>query len=142
MKKNVIKFLQNNVLFLSYIVISVLTEVFLRISSVGGHFYFRGLYADIAFVLLMGSFGYLFKPRNRFVYYFILLFFYVGLCVANIIYYQFYTSFISIDLLSTASMIGQVNDSLFAKMRIKHFAFIIFLIIFVLIHLKLKLTSP
>ena len=138
LKKNVIKFLQNNVLFLSYIVISVLTEVFLRISSVGGHFYFRGLYADIAFVLLMGSFGYLFKPRNRFVYYFILLFFYVGLCVANIIYYQFYTSFISIDLLSTASMIGQVNDSLFAKMRIKHFAFIIFLIIFVLIHLKLK----
>ncbi len=138
LKKTVKKFVSNNILFLSYIVISVLTEVFLRISTVGGHFYIKALYADVAFALLVGSFGYLFKPKNRFVYYFIILFFDVGLCVANIIYYQFYTSFISVDLLSTASMIGQVNDSLFAKMHIRHFLFLIFLVIFVLIHLKLK----
>ena len=137
--KNIVsKFLSKNVLFLTYILLSVLTETFLRIATVGGHFYFRAVLADIAVILFLGSFGYLFKPKNRFTYYFILLFFYVGLCVANVIYYQFYTSFISIDLLATASMIGQVNDSLFAKMKFKHFLFIIFLIIFVLVHKKLK----
>lgn len=137
-KKFLKKFLTTNVLFLSYILLSLLAETFLRISTVGGHFYIKALYADIAIILLFGSFGYLFKPKNRFVYYFILLFFNVGLCVANIIYYQFYTSFISVDLIATASMVGQVNDSLFAKMRFKHFLFIIFLIIFILINRKLK----
>jgi len=132
------KFLSKNMLFITYILFSVLTEIILRIVTVGGHFYFRALFADIAIILFFGSFGYLFKPKNRFTYYFILLFFDVGLCVANVIYYQFYTSFISVDLLATASMVGQVNDSLFAKMHIKHFAFLIFLILFVLIHLKLK----
>ena len=33
LKKTVKKFVSNNILFLSYIVISVLTEVFLRIST-------------------------------------------------------------------------------------------------------------
>ena len=96
-KKNIKKFFLNNILFLSYIVLSVLTEVFLRISTVGGHFYIKALYADIAFVLFIGSFGYLFKPINRFKYYFSLLFINVCICIANIIYYQFYTSFISIE---------------------------------------------
>ena len=132
------KFVKNNILFISYILLSVITEIFLRISTVGGHFYIKALYADLAVVLLLGSFGYLFKPKNRFTYYFILLFFYVGLCVANIIYYQFYTSFISVDLFATASMISQVDDSLFAKMHFRHFLFLIFLIIFILIHRKLK----
>ena len=53
LKKTVKKFVSNNILFLSYIVISVLTEVFLRISTVGGHFYIKALYADIAFALLV-----------------------------------------------------------------------------------------
>ncbi len=132
------KYVSTNVLFITYILLSVLTESFLRIFTVGGHFYFRALLADLAVILFLGSFGYLIKPKNRFNYYFIVLFFYVGLCVANIIYYQFYTSFISVDLFATASMIGQVDDSLFAKMHIKHFAFLIFLVIFVLIHKYLK----
>ena len=144
MKKNnkyinfIKKFISNNVLFLSYIFLSVLTEIFLRVSTVGGHFYIRAILADIAVVLFFGSFGYLFKPKNRFAYYAFLLFFYVGLCVANIIYYQFYTSYISVDLLATASMVGQVDDSLFAKMHVKHFLFLIFFIIFILINKKLK----
>ena len=137
-KKSIKKFISKNILFLSYIILSILTEIFLRISTVGGHFYLKALWADIAIVLFLGSFGYLFKPKNRFGYYFALLFFYVGLCVANVIYYQFYTSYISVDLLATASMVGQVDDSLFAKMHIKHFAFLIFLVIFVLIHKRLK----
>ena len=135
---NIKMFVKNNILFISYILLSVITETFLRISTVGGHFYIKALYADLAVVLLLGSFGYLFKPKNRFTYYFILLFFYVGLCVANIIYYQFYTSFISVDLFATASMISQVDDSLFAKMHFRHFLFLIFLVIFILIHRKLK----
>ncbi len=137
-KKLIKNFLSTNVLFLSYIVLSVLTEIFLRISTVGGHFYLRAILADIAIILFVGSFGYLIKPKNRFIYFFILLFFYVGLCVANLIYYQFYTSFISIDLIATASMVGQVDDSLFAKMHVKQFLFIMFLIIFILINNYLK----
>ena len=132
------KILSNNILFLSYIIISILIECFLRIFTIGGHFYFKAVFADIAFVLFIGSFGYLFRPKGRFKYYFYVLLFYSVLSIANVIYFQFYKSFLSVDLIATASMMTQVNDSLIAKLRFSQFLFLLFPILFLLINIRLK----
>ncbi len=141
-KKRVKEFLKqscsNNILFISYVILSVTVEIFLRVFTIGGHFYFKAVLASISVVLFIGLFGYLFKPKTRFKYYFICLFFYSALSVANTIYFQFYKSFISVDLIATASMITQVNDSLFAKLRFSQFLFLIFPIIFLFINKYLK----
>ncbi len=137
-KNNLKKFFSNNVLFLSYIIISILIECFLRVFTVGGHFYLKAVFADISFLLFIGSFGYLFKPKSRFNYFLTLIIIYSALAIGNVIYFQFYKSFISVDLLATASMMTQVNDSLFAKLRVNQFLFLLFPLIFILINIKLK----
>ena len=63
------------------------------------------------------------------------------LCIGNMIYYEFYKSFLSVSLLSTASMIGGVNDSLFAKLHIYQAIYLIFPLTFVFIHIRLKKTN-
>lgn len=140
--KNITKFLKKyastNILFLSYVILSVLVGFSLRWATIGNKYIFKPIFCDIAVALLIGAFGYLFKPKYQFRYFFSWLFFAVALAIANTIYYQFFKSFISVNLISTASMIGEVNDSLFEKMHFYQFLYLIYLFIFIFIHKKLS----
>ncbi len=133
-KSNIISFISDNKLFLLFVFFSMLLGFFLRLANISGRLYFKAFVCDTFMALLIGSFGYIVKPKNRFTYYFIWLFFFTGICIANTVYHGFYQSFISVSLLATSSMIGQVNDSLFAKLHIVQFWYLIFPIIFYLIH--------
>ena len=66
-----------------------------------------------------------------------LLFFFALLSAGNTLYYQFYSSFVSVNLISTASMIGKVDDSLFAKIHLIQFIYLICPIVFLLFRKKL-----
>lgn len=140
--KSIAKFLKKyastNILFLSYVILSVLVGFSLRWATIGNKYIFKPIFCDIAVALLIGAFGYLFKPKYQFRYFFSWLFFAVALAIANTIYYQFFKSFISVNLISTASMIGEVNDSLFEKMHFYQFLYLIYLFIFIFIHKKLS----
>ena len=140
--KNITKFLKKyastNILFLSYVILSVLVGFSLRWATIGNKYIFKPIFCDIAVALLIGAFGYLFKPKYQFRYFFSWLFFAVALAISNTIYYQFFKSFISVNLISTASMIGEVNDSLFEKMNFYQFLYLIYLFIFIFIHKKLS----
>ena len=132
------KYASTNILFLSYVVLSVLIGFSLRWATIGNKYIFKPIFCDIAVALLIGAFGYLFKPKYQFRYFFSWLFFAVALAIANTIYFQFFKSFISVNLISTASMIGEVNDSLFDKMHFHQFLYLIYLFIFIFIHKKLS----
>lgn len=140
--KSITKFLKKyastNILFLSYVILSVLVGLSLRWATIGNKYIFKPIFCDIAVALLIGAFGYLFKPKYQFRYFFSWLFFAVALAISNTIYYQFFKSFISVNLISTASMIGEVNDSLFEKMHFYQFLYLIYLFIFIFIHKKLS----
>ena len=131
-------YLSNNKLFLSFLVLSVFTCHLLRFITLGFGFYLKAFLTDTLFLFFIGTFGYLFKPKNRFKYYMFWLCFTSALAIGNTIYYQFYQSYISVNLISTASMISKVNDSLWNKIHLVQFIYIIFPIIFVLINKKLK----
>lgn len=136
--KNIKKYASTNILFLSYVVISLLIGFLLRLGTIGTHLYFKALLFDFMIVLLIGAFGYLFKPKYQFTYFFVWIIFYTFLAIGNTIYYQFYQSFLSVNLISTASMLGAVDDSLYDKLHVTQFLYIIFPIIFVFIHRKLN----
>ena len=136
--KNIKKYASTNILFLSYVVISLLMGFLLRLGTIGTPLYFKALLSDFMIVLLIGAFGYLFKPKYQFTYFFVWIIFYTFLAIGNTIYYQFYQSFLSVNLISTASMLGAVDDSLYDKLHITQFLYIIFPIIFVFIHRKLS----
>ena len=128
------KYASTNILFLSYIVISLLIGFLLRIFTIGTPIYFKAFLSDFMVSLLIGAFGYLFKPKYQFSYFFVWILFATFLAIGNTIYYQFYQSFLSVNLISTASMLGAVDDSLYDKLHITQFLYIVFPIIFFLIH--------
>lgn len=137
--KNIIKkYASTNILFISYVVITVLLGLLLRIITVGSPLYTKALLSDFMAALIIGAFGYLFKPKYQFTYFFIWMLFSTFLCVGNTIYYEFYQSYLSVNLLSTASMLGTVDDSLFDKLHIVQFVYIIFPAIFIYIHSRLS----
>ena len=139
--KSIKKYASTNILFLSYVIISLLIGFLLRLGTIGTPLYFKALLSDFMMILLIGAFGYLFKPKYQFTYFFVWIIFYTFLAIGNTIYYQFYQSFLSVNLISTASMLGAVDDSLYDKLHITQFLYIIFPIIFVFIHRKLKVRK-
>ena len=132
--KGIKKYASTNILFISYIIISLLIGFLLRLFTIGTPIYFKAFLSDFMVSLLIGAFGYLFKPKYQFTYFFIWIIFSTFLAIGNTIYYQFYQSFLSVNLISTASMLGAVDDSLYDKLHITQFLYIIFPIIFFGIH--------
>lgn len=132
--KGIKKYASTNILFISYIIISLLIGFLLRLFTIGTPIYFKAFLSDFMVSLLIGAFGYLFKPKYQFTYFFIWIIFATFLAIGNTIYYQFYQSFLSVNLISTASMLGAVDDSLYDKLHMTQFLYIIFPIIFFGIH--------
>jgi len=133
-QKNIKKYFSTNILFLTYVILSVLIGFGLRTFTVGNVFALKPLLADITFVIIIGSFGYLIKPKNQFIYFISWIIFYTFLGVVNSIYYLFYSSFVSVNLLSTISMLGEVGDSVTEKLNLYHFIYILAPIILIVVH--------
>ena len=66
------EYASTNKLFIVFIVTSLLNGMFLRFFTVHNYFAIKPILADLAIILLFGSFVYLFKPRKRFGYLLIL----------------------------------------------------------------------
>ena len=135
--KRINKFIKNNKLFVSFVIVCVLISFLLRALTIGFYIDLKAILADILVSIFIGSFAYFIKVDKRYVYYLIWIIFFSILSIADLIYYEFYHSFISISLLATTSMVGKVNDSLFAKLKIHQFIFLLFPIIFILIKKRL-----
>lgn len=106
-------YLKDNILFLTFVLSSVLNAFLLRAFTVKFNYsQIKPLLADVAVVLLFALISYVFKkPKKQFVYLLIFTIIFSILCVANSIYYTNYKSFISVSLISTASQLGGVMDA-------------------------------
>ena len=134
LKKSFSNYFSNNLLFLTYVILGVLIGFFLRLNTVGSIWTFKPFLCDLTVVIIIGSFGYLVKPKNQGVYYSAVLIFYALLGIINSLYYMFYTSFIYINLIGTLSMLGEVSDSVTSRLDIHHFIYILAPILFLLIY--------
>ena len=109
------KYFSTNILFSFYLLFSILLSLTLRMLTVGVSFSIKPILCDLFIALIIGSFGYLFKPHNQFKYFFGVLIFFTFLCVINSLYYTFYKSFLSISLLESMVMLKDVKSSVFDK---------------------------
>lgn len=97
-------------ILLFYILANVINAILLGIFSMGS-FSIRALLFNIGYVLIMGSFSFLIKKKNRNIYYWITSFYMVACCIVNIIYYNYYSSFVSVSLLATSVFVKDVGDA-------------------------------
>lgn len=136
-RKNVVEYIITNRLFISYVILSLIATICVRKFTIGSAFKFKPLITDLGFILLIGSFGYLIKPKNQFKYYFCWLIIFNLMCLISSIYYRFFTSFASIGELATMGQTETVTGSILDKLRFSYGIYIIIPIIFYLIHKKL-----
>jgi len=119
------KYFSTNILFLTYLFCAVLMGFLLRYLTLGEISEIKALICDLTIAALLGSFGYLIKPKHQFKYFFGLTIFNAVLCIINHIYFTFYMSFISVSLLGTLSMVGEVSDSVTSKLKLIYFIYLI-----------------
>ena len=130
----------NSPVLLCFIVTSTLNTLLLRIITVRNPFYFKPLLFDLAFILIISSFSFLFKNKKMQIRY--LTFFSIFttiLCVVHSMYYTFYESFASVSLLATSAFVVDVGDAVVKQvLQLHDFAFLwqLFVLFYLLYHLK------
>ncbi|MBR2603791.1 MAG: sulfatase-like hydrolase/transferase [Bacilli bacterium] len=127
-----IHFIKYNRVFLSYVILSLISCKLLRLFTIEDGINIKAFLFDLAFILILGSFGYFFKPKNQFKYWLIILGFFTIINTINGMYYMFFTSFASFSLLETFAQTFTVSDSVVAKLSYKTFVYIILLLIFII----------
>ena len=90
---SVILYIKTNILFFSFILINVINSWLLRIVTIGDLFNIKAIITDLAFVLLVGSFAYLLRPRKQINVLIPLTIILTLTCIVNAIYYENYVSF-------------------------------------------------
>ena len=138
-KLNISKYFQSNILFLTFVITTIANEIILRHFSVKNTFELKPILADLAIILIVASFGYLFKPKNRFKYYISLAVFFVIICVVNSVYYNNFLSFASFSLLLTTKDALGVADAIVQNvMEMKDFIYLFEIVILIVVNSRLK----
>ena len=135
-------YFKSNMLFVTYVVMSVINATILRffcMHSIENYLSIKAIMADTAIAMAIGSFVYLFKPKNRFTYLLICNIFLTAICMINSVYYTFYTSFASISMLALTQYIGDVGDAVVENvLQLKDLIYIIGPIVLIFVHIHLK----
>lgn len=140
--QKIINYIKNNKLFLIFVISSVANSTLLRFFTVKNYLEIKPILADLGAVILIGAFGFLFKPKNRFKYYFAWSIFFTFLCVVNSMYYTNFMSYASISLLSTVSQVVDVSDAVVNNvMEIKDFSYIWQVVAMIFVNVYLKRTN-
>ncbi|MCM1053461.1 MAG: LTA synthase family protein [Ruminococcus sp.] len=136
-RKSIIEYIATNRLFLSYCFISMLGLLLLRNFTVNNMFSLETFIVDLALVLIIGSFGYLFKPKNQYRYFLVVIIIFTIMEVINSIYYSFYYSFASFGELGTLGQTETVANSIYDRLRIIDVIYVLFPFVFLFLHKKI-----
>ena len=114
MRKNkimdkIIEFKKNYPIMLLYILGNFINAILLILFTTG-RFQARALLIDFGVVCLLAGLSLLVK-RKKF-YYIFTTFIMVLICVVNSLYYNYYSSFVSVSLLATSVFVKDVGDAI------------------------------
>lgn len=142
-KEHLVKnYCKNNILFLTFVITCLINSTMLRfftMHTLENYLAFKPILADAAILIIFGSFGYLFKNKNRFAYFMTLEIFFTFICMVNSIYYTFYTSFASASMLSLTQFIAPVGDAVVENvLQLKDLLYLGGPIILITAHILLK----
>lgn len=136
---SVIRYIKTNILFITYVVINLINSWLLRIVTMGNYFSIKAIISDLAFILIVGAFAYLLKPKKQFKVLMPLTVIMSLVCIVNAIYYENYVSFASFSLLSTAAFLGEMDGAVVTTLiNFKDVLLIFPIIVLPVVHVCLK----
>ena len=102
---------KNRPVLLFYVIANFINGVMIRFITTGT-FAIRAMFFDLGFVMVLGSLSLLIKKKNnRILYYYLTSLYMVACCVINVIYYNYYSSYVSVSLLATSVFVKDVGDA-------------------------------
>ena len=75
--------------FIAFVLSNLINATILRFFTVHNYFAIKPLLADLAIILLFGSFVYLFKAKKQFTYLMVISFIFTLICIVNSLYYTY-----------------------------------------------------
>ena len=136
------QYLSTNRLFIGFVLSNVINAYLLRFFTVHNYFAIKPLLADLAIVLILGSFVYLFKAKKQFTYLIVLSIIFNIICIVNSLYYTYYMSFASFSLIAVSLTVVDVGDAVIKNvLQVKDFVFLWQLIFMLVYHHYLKKTK-
>lgn len=125
--------------FIAFIVSNLINACMLRFFTVHNYFAIKPILADLALLVVSGSFVYLFKAKKQFTYLMVLSFIFTVVCVVNSLYYTYYMSFVSVSLIAVSLSVVDVGDAVVQNvLQFKDFIFIWQLLFMLIYHHHLK----
>lgn len=136
-KKDFEVFALTNRQFIAFIVIMLLEVTFLGITTLGKSWSFFAVMFDFSVIVILGAIGYLFKPHKQYIYLQTVLIITTIICLINGIYYTFYNSYVTVSLIESLGQVNTVTDAVFDKLTPVHFVYVVFPVLFYLVHRSL-----
>lgn len=119
-------FFSRNILFITTALTLLFNSSMLRYFTVKNYFEIKPIVADIAIILFLSSFAYLFKPKKQITYFMTISIILTIICFVNSVYYTFYDSFASVSLLVTSLQAKDVGDAILKNiLQVKDFVFLL-----------------
>ena len=132
-------YIKTNILFLTYVLVNLIASWLLRIVTMGTLFNIKAIITDLAFILIVGSFAYLLKPKKQIRILLPLTIIMMLTCIINAVYYENYVSFASFSLLSTASFLGDMDGTVVTNLiQLKDLLVIFPPFVLIIVHIILK----
>ena len=132
-------YIKTNILFITYVLVNLINSMLLRFVTMGSLFSPKAIIADLVFILVLGSLAYLLKPKKQIKVLLPLTILMTLICVINAVYYENYVSFASFSLLSTASFLGDMDNSVVTSLiHLKDVILIFPPLVLLLVHCFLK----
>ena len=105
-------YVKTNVLFTTFLATSLINAYLIRHFTVRNYFDINPIIADLAIILIIGSFGYFVKPKHQFKYFMTWSVIFTAICIINSLYYTNFKSFVSVSLLATSTQLVDVGDAI------------------------------
>ena len=129
------EFISTNKLFLVFILCNLFNSTLLRFLTVKNYFNLKPFIADLGTLIIIGSFSYLFKNKNRYTYLLIMTIIGCLICFVNSIYYNNYLSFVSISLIGSITFLKDVGNAVVDNvLEVKDFLFLLIIPVFILFY--------
>lgn len=132
--------LKEDKLVILYILGSVINGYLLRLMTMKQYFSISSLLADLVVSIFFASFYFIIQKKYRNAYLYFMSILSTFICVANVVYYFYYSSFISVTFISFALMNTETGDANVVGdlLQLKYFIFLWFPIALIIYGMRFK----
>ncbi len=132
-------FALTNKQFFAFVLIMMVEVTVLGVTTLGSKVWsIQSLMFDISIIILLGAIGYLFRPKKQYIYLQTVLILTTLICLINGIYYTFYNSYVTVGLIESLGQVNTVTDAVFDKLTPWHLIYVVFPLMFHVVHLSLN----